>query len=277
MALKHSVYDTDTHFSINPVTRALKNESSTKTSVIQHDHNSERFTFQIPRYIEDHDMSLCDTIQVHYNNIDAKTKKQNQGAYEVDDMQISPDDDDVVILSWLISSNATKYVGGLNFLIRFACTGENGHVYYVWNTAIYTGISVSSGIYNGEAIVEDCADILQQWKEQMGAFYVTDLTQTVEATEDNGVNEWTATFGNGDTKTFQVRNGSKGPPPKKGVDYWTEEDQEKLVDDVVVALPKYDGGIIGGGEIIGGGGSVDIDAIVDMVIASLPDGDGVEY
>lgn len=244
MAMKHNVYDTDTHFSINPMTRMLKNQSTAKANVIQFDHNSERFTFEIPRYIERHDMSLCDAVQVHYNNIDAKTKKQSQGVYEVTDLQISPDGDDVVILSWLISHNATQYVGSLNFLIRFACTDGNGIVEYAWNTAIYTGITVSDGIYNGEAVVDEYADILQQWKEQMGAFYVTDLTQTVESTEDNGVNEWTATFGNGDTKIFQVRNGSKGPLPKKGVDYWTEEDLAGLVADVVVALPKYDGGVI---------------------------------
>ena len=46
MAHKHSVYDTDTHFSINQITQAIKNESSSKTTLIQYDHNSERFTNQ---------------------------------------------------------------------------------------------------------------------------------------------------------------------------------------------------------------------------------------
>lgn len=166
MAHKHSVYDTDTHFSINPITRALKNEASGKVSVIQFDHNSERFTFEIPRKVEDHDMSLCNVIQIHYINIDSQTKAKNVGAYEVDDMQISPEGDDVVILSWLISQNATQLVGSLNFLIRFACVTD-GNVDYVWNTAIYSGISVSSGIYNGEAVVEEYADILEQWRQEL--------------------------------------------------------------------------------------------------------------
>lgn len=166
MAHKHSVYDTDTHFSINPITRALKNEASGKVSVIQFDHNSERFTFEIPRKVEDHDMSLCNVIQIHYINIDSQTKAKNVGVYEVDDMQISPESDDVVILSWLISQNATQLVGSLNFLIRFACVTD-GTVDYVWNTAIYSGISVSSGIYNGEVIVEEYADILEQWRQEL--------------------------------------------------------------------------------------------------------------
>ena len=73
MAHKHSVYDTDTHFSINPMTRALKNESLSKTCLIQYDHNSERLTFEIPRYIEQHDLSLCDVVEIHYLNVEANT------------------------------------------------------------------------------------------------------------------------------------------------------------------------------------------------------------
>lgn len=167
MALKHSVYDTDTHFTINPNTRVLKNESMGKTSLIQYDHNSERFTFEIPRMIEGHDMSLCDVVQIQYNNIDSQTKEQSKGVYDVDDMQIYSEDDNVVILSWLISGNATKYVGSLNFLVRFVCTDDEGTVIYAWNTAIYTGISVSSGINNGEAIAYEYADILEQWRAEL--------------------------------------------------------------------------------------------------------------
>lgn len=187
MPTKHKIYDSDTHFSINAITRALKNESSTKTSVIQNDHNSERFTFELPRIIEGHDMSLCDSVQVHYINIDAKTKDQTQGVYEVTDMQISSEDENVVILSWLISGNATKYVGSLNFLLRFACNGEEGHVVYVWNTAIYSNINVSSGIYNGEAVAEEYADILNQWKAELERLVVENDLPKVTSTDNDKV------------------------------------------------------------------------------------------
>lgn len=235
--LKHSVYDCDTHFSVNPVTRVLQNESTGKTGVIQYDHNSERFTFEIPRMIEGHDMSQCDVIQVHYNNIDAQTKQQNRGVYEVDDMQISPDGDDVVILSWLISQNATRYVGGLHFLIRFSCTSADGTMYYVWNTAIYSGISVSSGINNGEFVVEQYADILNEWKNELEANQIVSLTQTQASTEDEGVNVWTATFGDGRTENLEVKNGSKGDKPVKGVDYWTPTDKAEIMNGT--SAPTY--------------------------------------
>ena len=167
MAHVHSVYDSDTHFSINPITRALRNEASGKTSVIQYDHNSERFTFEIPRIIEGHDMSKCNVIRVHYINIDAKTKAEISGVYEVDDMQISPDGDDVVICSWLISRNATQLVGSLNFLIRFTCVNDNDVVDYAWNTAVYSGISVASGINADETYEGDYADVIERWKDSV--------------------------------------------------------------------------------------------------------------
>ena len=166
MAHKHSVYDSDTHFSINPVTRTIRNESSQKTTLIQYDHNSERFTFEIPRHVEGHDMSICNVVEIHYLNIEASTKVQNAGVYEVADLQICPEDDEFVILSWLISQNATQLVGSLNFLVRFACVTD-GVVDYVWNTAIHSGIAISSGIHNDEIIVEQYADVLEQWRTNL--------------------------------------------------------------------------------------------------------------
>lgn len=163
MAHKHSVYDTDSHFKINAVTHAIQNTSG-KIALIQGDHNSERFTFEIPRKIDDHDMSLCDVVQVHYINIDSANKTNvSKDVYDVTDLDVSPDDNDVVICSWLIDGNATKYAGSLNFLVKFKCT-TNGVTDYVWNTAIHSGVSVSSGMDNGEVIVEDYSDVLEQWR-----------------------------------------------------------------------------------------------------------------
>lgn len=48
MAHKHSMYDPDTHFKIDPVTRAIVNISD-KNVLMQRDHNSEIFTFELER------------------------------------------------------------------------------------------------------------------------------------------------------------------------------------------------------------------------------------
>ena len=108
MAHKHSIYDTDPHFSIDPATRAITNLSEKKTKIIQYDHNSERFTFEMPRLIDGHDMSLCDKIEIHFINISANKNQQNADVYLCDDVQLSHDDENVVIFSWLISQNATQ-------------------------------------------------------------------------------------------------------------------------------------------------------------------------
>lgn len=195
MAHKHSVYDTDAHFKIDGVTRAVKNDSATKTVVVQHDHNSERFTFELPRYVDGHDMSLCNVVQIHYINIDSVDKSKNYpGVYEVEDLQISPDDEEVVILSWLISRNATQFVGNLSFAIHFACT--SGEDDYAWNTAKHTNIYVTEGIYNGEVVAEEYADILDQWSARLDAL-------------ENGTNLKAVSidFSNFDNGSFSVTNG----------------------------------------------------------------------
>lgn len=169
----HSIYDSDSHFSINHITRAIKNESSSKTTIIQHDHNSERFTFEMPRYIEGHDMSLCNVVQVHYLNIDSTTKAQNEDVYDVTDLQLSPEDENIVICSWLISQNATKYVGSLNFVLRFSCVTD-GVIDYVWNTAVYSQISVSTGIFNSDIVAEDNSDVIASWTARIEALEQND-------------------------------------------------------------------------------------------------------
>ena len=118
----HSIYDTDLHFIIDPITRSITSESG-KVTLMQNDHNSERFTFEIPRYIEGHDMSLTDKVEIHYNNIDGSNKRTyNSDIYEVDDLQVSQDSDNMVIFSWLISKNAHTTAGSLNFIAIFVCS-----------------------------------------------------------------------------------------------------------------------------------------------------------
>ena len=165
MEHKHEVFDSDTRFSISSITRQIKNESSRKTSLMQNDHNSERFTFELPRIIEGHDMSICNQVEVHYLNSDSKDKESfNKGRYTVEDLQISPEDPEKVICSWLISNNATKLVGKLSFRLRFKCV-EDGVITYAWHTAIFADISVSDGINADETFELDYVDIIEQWKE----------------------------------------------------------------------------------------------------------------
>ena len=174
MAHIHSVSDSDARFVITPGTRQIKNKTAGKVTLIQNDHNSERFTFEIPRFVEGHDMNLCNKVEVHYLNVSAKDKQQRDGVYTVEDLHV---DGENVVGSWLISNNATQLVGVLNFLLRFSCVDADGVVTYAWHTAIHTGIVVSDGINGGEMLETEYLDIIEQWKAKTAQ----EITNTVNA------------------------------------------------------------------------------------------------
>ena len=171
MAHKHSVYDTDLHFKIDNVTRNITSESG-KVILMQNDHNSERFTFEIPRMVDGHDMSVCNLVEVHYINTDSANKRnQMKDVYPITDLQVSPYSDDVVIGSWLISQNATMYAGTLHFLIRYACIADdNTTIDYQWFTNIYSVITIAKGIYNTDVVTDEGdSDTLAAWKAEVMA------------------------------------------------------------------------------------------------------------
>jgi len=162
------VYDTDPFFMVDAATRAIKNMSQTKVAVMQGDHKSERFTFQLPRYIEEHDMMEVDKVVVHFLNVG---KDQTKGVYTVDDLSINDEDESTVKCSWLLTKAATAHTGKLSFLIRFVCFAEDGiTVDYEWNTAIFSGISVGEGMDCSDIIDDEkYIDIIEQWKTELKA------------------------------------------------------------------------------------------------------------
>lgn len=76
------------------------------------------------------------------------------------------------------------------------------------------------------------------------------VTSVSESTADGGTN--VVTFSNG--QTLNIKNGSKGSggspgaagpagyTPVKGTDYWTAADKAEMVNDVLAAMPTWEGG-----------------------------------
>lgn len=178
MEHKHLVHDSDTRFIINPTTRQIRNESNRKTVLIQNDHNSERFTFELAKIVEGHDMSTCNKVEVHYLNISKDGKTKNTGMYTVEDLHV---DGDNVVCSWLISNNATRLVGSLSFLLRFKCV-EDDVITYAWHTAVHSSIYVSEGINADDTFELEYVDIIEQWKDAV----TREITNSVNA----NVSEW---------------------------------------------------------------------------------------
>lgn len=171
---KTSVVDADSHFIINPVTRTIQNDG--EKNLVQFDHNSERKTFECPRFVEGHDMLNCNRVIVNYLDNDLP------GVYEVDDLTMK--DTNTVMFSWLISSNATQKTGNIFFAITFMCVQTNGDVTYRWNTAINQGLKVIEGMNQNSTIVYDNVDILEQWKQQLFGTSDGEISKIQEATNE---------------------------------------------------------------------------------------------
>lgn len=210
------VIDEDIHFRINGKLRTIHNNSKFPQTLVQGDHNSERFTFEIPRYIDGHDMMKCNVVQIHYLNIDSSTRKTYSGLYEVNSLSLSPNDDQTVVFTWLVSKYSTQYAGSLNFAIRFACV-NSGNVEYDLNTTVCSGITISKGIRNTDEIVEDYSDILEKWREELfGSIPTIEATETeagvtIIINDINGTQEVHIKHGSGDGVP-----GPQGPQGPKG-------------------------------------------------------------
>lgn len=185
----HIIIDKDPHFIIDPITRAISIESSDKPSKIalmQYDHNSERFSFEIDTSIEGHDMLRTSEVTIHYCNVGSGSNGQrNDDVYKVTDVTLDPDDPNKLLFTWLISENATLYSGTLSFVVIFSCyknvevtkVDKDGNEYtevekktiYRWGTDFYNSIGIKAGMNNGEAIVENYSDYLLQWKNEINS------------------------------------------------------------------------------------------------------------
>lgn len=164
------IVDADVHFTIDPVTRTISNNANKKLTLMQYDNKSERYSFDVDRYIDGHDLMNCNKVQVHFFNMGSNREK-HPGLYLVDDLKVNPTNDNQVTFSWLISQDATNYSGTLSFLITFKCVEED-EVLYRWSSSIYSGIQIVAGLDNNNIIPELYADELLTWQNSIEKEYI---------------------------------------------------------------------------------------------------------
>jgi hypothetical protein len=80
----------------------------------------------------------------------------------------------MLVFSWRISGNATKYAGILSFRIQFLCLEYDNRISYAWHTDIFKDIIISDGFDNAEAVVEQYSDVLEAWKQELEALQSTE-------------------------------------------------------------------------------------------------------
>lgn len=178
----HPVTDQDGYFIIDPETRAIRSANGERCTLMQFDHNSERYTFELPRFIEGHDMMLCNRVRVHFNNIQTDGRDEIPDVAEMYDLAVSANDPSKVVSSWLITRAATQLAGILSFLIQYECI-EDGVAVYEWHTDIYADVDVKPGRNNGEQIAVQYSSILEQWYERLFGTRDSVLADIADATE----------------------------------------------------------------------------------------------
>lgn len=203
MAHLHDVIDDDLHFKIDPDTRKISRTSENPIVIVQNDHNSERCSFEIPREIDGHDMTLCNNVRIHFLNADvANPTNMSKGVYEATDLDVLDIDPNTLLFTWLIHRNSTIHAGPLNFAISFQCTSEKIEadgsksiiVEYEWNTLPDTeDISVSGGMDNSEVIAgEDYYDVVDTWLAtitNLGETTKADVAAHITAETNSAINE----------------------------------------------------------------------------------------
>lgn len=179
MLHNHTIVDMGKHFVIDPSTRMITSTVE-RVVLVQGDHNSERYTFELPRIIDGHDMSLTDRVEIHYDNISKDKKYTNEGLYISKDVTVNGDK---IEFSWLVSANATQLAGKTQFWINFICLDDDDNLAYSWGTETFKSIQILANNSNTEAVIQKFPDILSQWKQEVLDSIETDGESLIDLIE----------------------------------------------------------------------------------------------
>ena len=234
MPHEHLIVDDDSLFVIDGNTKKVKFQGEELPTIVQFDHLSETMTFSMPRYIEGHDMKLCNVVQIHFTNISADGRLKAQSFSDI--KELMEDGDDKLQFCWGIPGDATQYDGDLYFIVAFKCVNEeSGAIEYRWNTALNADLIISPGLNNTNGWFETQFDFLEIWKNEVFDDAVNKaLTTAKESGEFNGedgedgasvtvsnVSESTASGGDNvvtfsDGNSVTIKNGLNGQNGKDG-------------------------------------------------------------
>lgn len=165
--------------------------------------NSERVTIKMPRYIEGHDMLLCNYITIHYDNISADRESVNSDVYEVEDLKLKEGTDDVLTFTWLISRNATQLIGTVEFSVHFDCLTDGVSV-YTWGTTVSRLIRILESKNNSPSVIAENSDILQQHTDK-----IDKLNDNVEALSKKHDGDFKTTNERIDTANSEIAKTNK--------------------------------------------------------------------
>ena len=236
------------YFSVNTAEKVVVKQSEWKITVAQYEQDATCLVFDMPRYIDGHDMLACNAKEVHYT-----TRGGGLGVYEIVDAALKKGSDKIITFSWYLSSIATENVGPLSFVVRFAEIENSNptNILFDWYTLSNDkDIEIIAGMNNGKPVIEPHVDILNQWRMALLADTIVSLKQIKTSTESLGENIWEATFKDGRKEQLVIRNGAEGHTPEAGVDYYTPEE----IEEIKLELQEYVDEVVSQTEFEGGAG-----------------------
>ena len=149
---------------------------------------------------------------------------------------------------------------GRDIALQYTHSDYGTFVFRAFNASEQQGVVVSNSILpDADGLTGTLVGIVESgaWnfratntatKDDVGTAVNEALTAAKESGEFDGADGLTPTIGEngnwylGDTDTGKPSRGDKGDTPQKGTDYWTAEDQQSIVNDVLAALPTWEGG-----------------------------------
>ena len=214
------VVDADEHFKIDTLTRMISSSSNKKLTIMQYDNKSERYSFDVERIIDGHDLLTCNRVQIHFINI-GSNKQKHPGLYLVDDVQVNSTDENKITFTWLISQDATMLSGILSFLVSFECVNED-KVLYRWSSSIFNSIQITAGMDNDNTILDMYADELLAWQNSMETGLIPNLVDECYANRNFATSEEVAYI-------FSLTDSEISELPSAIIDDVPTENSENLV------------------------------------------------
>lgn len=222
--------------------RTITVPNSLKTIAVKGDKDIETVTFDCVRYWDGHDLS---TFAIYINYIlptaEEETTYIPKGITKFED---------TFSFDWTIGREITSIEGSLKFWIVAKLTDDEGNLIKQWSSLQNSDCTIAAGgdkiyvpekqtdqdvisqvisvsreaatraeeaVNKSEEAVNKSEEAVTKAEELIDSTIIS-LEQTQVGEGDGGINVWTATFADGKTSNFVVKNGTKGANGANGID-----------------------------------------------------------
>lgn len=151
--------DTGAFFTIIPETREIKVPTSHKVIGVVGDHLAEQLTFELPRFIDGHDIEGCTRRYISWLNVNGEP-----GNDQLEELKVPPEGakEGMIYLTWTIRNLLAVSKGVVQFSLHFECLDADGAtVRYHWGTAvcknceILDSVNHAIGVYSAMWVAGD--------------------------------------------------------------------------------------------------------------------------